>query len=79
MKIKETINKYLEDNTYKITIFDKYINVNNYIEIKDFSSTEILIKHKNGITSIKGIDLRVNKMIDNEVLITGKITNITLS
>ena len=78
MKILDKINNYINEYEYKIVITDKYINIINYKEILDFNSTKISIRHDKGITSIIGTDLVVSKMIEDEILITGKFTSINL-
>ena len=67
------LNKYLSDSDYKITFINNKVNINNYIEILDFSSTLIKIRHDNGITKVIGEDLIISKMMDYEILIEGKI------
>ena len=76
MKLFNYLDRYLTDNDYKITITDNYINIINYQEILDFSNKEIAIRHANGLTIIKGNDLVVSKMMDDELLIKGDIKSI---
>ena len=78
MKIFNKLDRCITDKTYKIIIKPNTINIINYIEIKDFSNTKIVINSTNGITTIIGKNLVVSKMQDNEVLITGIIKNIEL-
>ena len=78
MKILDKLNNYINDVDYKIIITDSYINIINYKEILDFNSTRISIRHDGGITSIVGTDLVVSKMVEDEILITGKFTTINL-
>lgn len=78
MKIFDKLDRYLIDKTYKIIIKENLINIINYNEIKDFSSTKIEITSSKGKTTITGENLVVSKMQDNEVLITGKIKTIQL-
>ena len=59
---------------FKINIFKDKINIVNYSKINLITETEIKI---DSIT-IKGSDLTVIKMVDNEILIKGKITGINL-
>ena len=66
------------DNDNKIIIKDNYLNIINYKEIIDFSSNQITIKTNSRIVKIKGDNLVVSKMQENEVLITGIITIIEL-
>ena len=79
MKIFDNLDRYLSDLDYKITILNNKVNINNYDEIIDFNDKLIKIRHKNGITIIKGNNLCVCKMIEEEVLIEGDITSISLS
>ena len=76
MKLLNYLDRYLVDNEYKITILNDYINIINYQEIIDFSNKEISIKHENGITIIKGNNLVVSKMMNDELLIKGNIKSI---
>lgn len=76
MKLLNYLDKYLIDNQYKITITNNYLNIINYQEIIDFSNKEISIRHNEGITIIKGNNLVVSKMQDEELLIKGDIKSI---
>jgi len=76
MGLRNKIDNYLNDQEYRIIIEKDYVNINNYIEILDFNSSIVSIKHNKGITKIKGKDLVVSKMLDNEVLIIGNIKEI---
>ena len=78
MNILNKLDRYLTDTSYRIIIKENILNIINYIEIKDFSNTRIIISTKDGITTITGENLVVSKMQDNEVLITGKIKTIEL-
>lgn len=78
MGLRQRVDNYLTDKKYVITYEENQVNVNNYIEILDFSPTVVSIKHNKGITKIKGKDLVVSKMLDNEVLIIGNIKQIDL-
>lgn len=73
MKLTNYIDKYLNDKTYSITIKNNYIHIINYIEINDFSSSKIVIKHQKGTTTIIGNNLIISKMLKDELLITGQI------
>ena len=78
MELFTNIKDYISENNYKITITNNVINIVNYIEIKEFSSTKIIIKYKNGYTTIDGKSLVISKMLDNEILIMGSINSILL-
>lgn len=78
MNIFNKLDRYITDKEYKMIIKKEQINIINYIEIKDFSSTKIIIKAPGNIITVTGSNLVVSKMQDNEVLITGSIKLIEL-
>lgn len=78
MKILDKINNYINENEYKIIITDDYIDIINYVEILDFNSTRICVRHNKGVTTIFGTDLVVSKMVFDEVLIMGKFNSVSL-
>ena len=78
MKIIDKLDRYLNENEYKLILDDNRINIVNYEEIIDFSLSTIKVKLKDKIVSIEGRNLVINKMVDNEILITGNISNISI-
>ncbi len=75
----DRLDNYLYDKEYKIIIKENYVNIINYDEIINFTLTNITVKYKNILIVIEGNNLTISKMIDNEVLITGKISNIRIN
>ena len=78
MKIFREIKSYINEDTYRINVINNKINIINYIEIKSFSDNKIIIKHKEGYTTITGKELIISKMYENEILITGTIKALEL-
>lgn len=78
MKIFDRLNNYINENNFKITIGINYVNVVNYTLVLDFNSNLVSIKYNNGIVDISGANLVVNKMLKDEILVTGNIENIKL-
>lgn len=78
MKIFDKIKNYINELDYKIIITDTYINIVNYKEIIDFKEDKITVRHSNGLTCIKGKNLVVSKMLEDEILITGDFINVLL-
>ena len=76
MNIINSIRSYILDNDLKITIVNNKINIVNYNDIGHFDSNKIVVKVKNGELIIKGNDLVVSKLLNDEILITGKFNNI---
>ena len=78
MKIFDRLNNYINENNFKITIGINNVNVVNYTLVLDFNSNLVSIKYNNGIVDISGTNLVVNKMLKDEILVTGNIENIKL-
>ena len=74
MNLINKIRNSFDEKKLKIIIFDKYINIMNYSIINDISNEKILINNKNII--IYGRDLKIIKLLDNELLIEGILTNL---
>ena len=78
MKILDKLTNYINELEYKIIITNNYVNIINYKEIIDFDSKKICIRHSKGITNIIGKNLVINKMLEEEILITGDLECINL-
>ena len=76
MAVFDRCDRYLVDSDYKVTISDKCIHIINYLEIVDFSSTKVVIRYSGGVSILNGIDLVVSKMLDDELVIIGKLVSI---
>ena len=79
MKIMNRLDNYLYDKEYRIIIKENYVNIVNYDEIVDFNLNKISVKYRNKKVSIEGTNLTINKMVEDEVLITGNICNISIN
>lgn len=79
MKLIDTLDRYLFEKDYKITINNNCLNINNYDEIVNFSLTKIVIRCQKKQLIIEGRNLIIAKMLDNEVLIKGTITNLNIN
>lgn len=76
MKLFDRLDRYLVDNEYRVTISEGRVHIINYIEIEDFSSNRVVVKYRGGKTILEGVDLVVSKMLEDELLITGKLSSI---
>ena len=73
VKVFDKLDRYLVDNEYKVTIKGEIIHIVNYLEIVDFSSDKVIVKYRGGVTNIKGKNLVVSRMMDDELVIIGKL------
>lgn len=73
--LKELKN-YILESEFKTIILKNKINIVNYEEIDHFDDNKIMIRFKEGLIIIKGENLIISKLLDNELLINGKINNL---
>ncbi len=70
------IKNYINDTNFKITIFNNYININNYEEIIVLEEECITIRLISKLVTIKGNNLFIKKLLDKEILIKGFIKEV---
>lgn len=71
--IFNSLRNYVKDNSCKINIEDNQVHVMNYDKIVIFDDSNIVIKLVKKTLSVKGNDLIINKLMDDELLIKGSI------
>lgn len=76
MKWLRMIDDYVSEKKYSMIYRSNSLDIINYSEIIDFSSNKISIRYEDDIYYIEGNNLVISKMMDNEILITGDISNI---
>ena len=78
MKNIRKIVNYIKDSNFKINYVNNSVNVIHYDTILEVRDSVITLKKEDKIIHIKGEDLRLNKLLENEVLVTGLIKSIEL-
>lgn len=73
MGLLDRLDRYLIDSEYRINIYKDGVHIINYLEVVDFSNTKVVVRYREGTTIIEGENLVVSKMMDDELLITGKL------
>lgn len=76
MRIKDRVSNFINDNVFRISIYKRAVNIINYSEIIDFTSKEIRIKSREGVSIIRGENLLITKFVDSEILIEGDILEV---
>lgn len=66
------------EDEFEIKILNDRINIINYDSIGHLDSNKMIIRHKNGNVIISGKNLVVSKLLKDELLIVGVISNIEL-
>lgn len=75
--INRVIN-YIKDNSFKIIYINNQVNVINYDKILELKEDSITFIRESKVIIIKGNDLKLTKLLDNEVLIEGYINKIEM-
>ena len=73
------IKNYIYDNNFQINIIDNKVNIINYTDIITIEKEIVSVTNKEKIITIKGTNLSLNKLLDNEILITGEVKLISWS
>ncbi len=76
MKLFPNIKNYLYDNEYFIDITNNYTHIYNYQSLESLSETFISLKFANFIMHIEGENLKVTKVLSNEMQIIGTIVKV---
>ena len=68
----------VKDKTFRMIVEINTINIINYTDIVTFDEEEIIIKTNEKMLKIKGKNLIIDKLLQDEVLVSGEITKIEL-
>lgn len=79
MLMLNNIKNYLYDKKYFINLFDNYIHVFNYLKLLKFSNDEVSLQLEFFILNIKGNNLFITKMTNNEILIKGDVLGLEIN
>ena len=71
-----SLNNFINDNTFRFTVYENMINIINYNKIISLEDNYISILSTNKKILIKGNNLILKKLLDKEILIKGNISNI---
>lgn len=67
------LRTYILENEFKINILIGKVDIVNYLEIDHFDDTKVIVRFDKGIVKIKGENLTISKLLNDELLILGKI------
>ena len=70
--IRKIVN-YIKDSNFKIIYLNNSVNIINYDSVLEVKENIVSLKKEDKIIHIKGEDLRLNKLLEKEILITGMI------
>lgn len=70
------IYEYVRDDEFRFTVFKDRIHIMNYFKILSLNSDYILVEDVDIKISIRGENLVLNRMLDDEVLVVGLVKSI---
>lgn len=70
------LRTYILENEFKINILIGKIDIVNYLEIDHFDDTKIIVRYEKGLVIIKGENLTISKLLNDELLILGTIKTV---
>lgn len=70
------IMRYINDTDFQIVYINNELNVINYDRINYMENEKISLSSKVGTVVVTGENLRVKKLLDNEIVIVGDIRNL---
>ena len=74
----DRFKRYVLERGFKITVIDNNVDVLNYKEVEHFDDNKVVVRYDGGIVTVNGYKLIITKMLDDELLINGKIERIDL-
>ncbi len=78
MNIAKRTRNYLLDEIFNMKVLKNKVDICNYKSIGYLDNDLIIINYEDGEIKIKGENLVVSKLLDDEILITGEIKTIEM-
>lgn len=78
MELYNKIRSYILEEEFKIQLGSHYINIVNYTKIRKIEQKEIVIEVSAKVIRIIGSSLAIQKLLEDEILITGNIYKLDL-
>ncbi len=78
MGMINSIRSYILEDEFKLTFKNNKVDIINYDSVMHVSSNMIKIKFNDGILIISGTNLIISKLVNDELLVSGLISNIEI-
>ena len=72
----ERMGQYIHDREFRFTVFEDKIHIINYQRIILLEDDSVMFHSNQKIVRIKGTNLVLNKLLEDEMLLTGNIQKI---
>lgn len=73
-----SINKIIKNDEFTINMWSKFVIVNNFTAIITLESNNVVLLNKDKRIVINGNNISINKLLDNEILLSGDVTSIKI-
>lgn len=78
MKLYQELRNYIDNQKFKLTYSNDYLNIINYVKIIVLENNLIEVLVPNKLIKIKGKDLKLLRLLNQEILVKGLILNVEL-
>lgn len=78
MELYHKIRSYILEEEFKIQLGNHYINIVNYTKIRKIEPKEIVVEASSKVIKIIGSSLAIQKLLEDEIFITGNIYKLDL-
>ena len=75
----DKLNNYINDKEFKFTVYENKIYVINFKRIITLEDNHISLLSQNKKLNINGMNLILEKLLDNEMIIKGNINKIEVT
>lgn len=72
------LRNYISDVEFRVNLYKDKVHIVNYTKIVTIEKSIISIGYSSGMLIIKGKDLALKKLLDDEILIKGIINSVEL-
>ena len=72
----DRLNNYIDDKKFKLIYEDNLIDIINYTRLITIENNYVSLYIKNKKIIIKGKELILKKLLDNELLLNGEVTSL---
>ncbi len=72
------LRNYINDVEFRVNLYKDKVHIVNYTKIVTIEKSRISIRYSSGMLIIKGKDLALKKLLDDEILIKGIINSVEL-
>ena len=72
------LRNYISDVEFRVNLYKDKVHIVNYTKIVTIEKSRISIGYSSGMVIIKGKDLAIKKLLDDEILIKGIINSVEL-